>query len=118
MNNRPHLSESEMEARGLLVKAANEMMAGTLPFNEGAVQILRLRGKVGGVSEQDEDFLVFSAIASETDHLPLRAQFHLWNQESLTKLEPEFEQVQLWASQFAGEACTNLLRRFELPRRS
>jgi hypothetical protein len=112
MSSRPALNQSEAEARMLLVNAVHEMLAGTLPFNEGAVQVLRLRGRVGGISEHDEDFLVFTAIGSETDHLPLKAQFHLWNRDALAKLAPEFERSQQWASKFAGEACKTLLLRF------
>ena len=112
MSSRPALNESEAEARSLLVNAVREMLAGTLPFNEGAVQLLRLRGTVGGVSEHDEDFLVFTAIASETDHLPLKAQFHLWNQDALARLTPELERSPLGASEFAGEDCKNLVLRF------
>jgi hypothetical protein len=112
MSSRPALNQSEAEARRLLVNTVHEMLAGTLPFNEGAVQVLRLRGRVGGISEHDEDFLVFTAIWSETDHLPLKAQFHLWNRDALAKLAPEFERSQQWASKFAGEACKTLLLRF------
>jgi len=112
MGSRTAPSELEAEARGLLVNVVREMLAGALPFNEGAVQMLRLRGDIGGVTEDDEDFLVFAAISSETDHLPLKAQFHLWNQAALSKLAPEFQRSQEWASEFAGEACKRLLLRF------
>jgi hypothetical protein len=112
MSSRPALNEAEAEARSLLVNAVHEILAGTLPFNEGAVQVLGLRDRVGGVSEHDEDFLVFTAIGSETDYLPLKAQFHLWNQDALAKLAPDYERSQLWASKFAGEACKNLVLRF------
>ncbi len=89
------------------------MLDGTLPFNEGAYQVTKLRHHIGGVAERDEDFDIFIAIESETDHLPLKAQFALWQTEALERLAPEFERTQAWASQFAPAACASLVNRFK-----
>lgn len=96
----------------LLVKAAREMLSGELSFAEGAAAVVRLRGRVGGVGDFDEDFMPFVAIDSETDHLPLQAQWQIWDQAALERLAPEFKKAQDWASTFAPASCEKLIGRF------
>ena len=112
MNDRPPINEAEAEARKSLVGTVRSMLSGGLPYVEGAVQVLRLKSQVGGVGDHDKDFNTFVAIASETDHLPLEAQRHLWAPEALARLEPELENTQKWAASFAPEACAKLVARF------
>lgn len=112
MIDRPPLSDEEREARMLLVKAAREMLSGELSFVEGAAAVVRLRERVGGVGDFDEDFMSFVAIDSETNHLPLQAQWPIWDQAALERLAPEFEKAQDWASTFAPAACEKLIGRF------
>ncbi len=112
MIDRPALNDEKREVRMLLVKFAREMLAGELSFVEGAAAVVRLRGRVGGVGEFDEDFMSFVTIGSEADHLPLRAQWPVWDQAALERLAPEFERVQDWASTFAPAVCENLIGRF------
>ncbi len=88
------------------------MLSGELPFVEGAVQVLRLKSQVGGIGDHDKDFNAFVVIESETDHLPLEAQRHLWAPDALACLEPELEKTQKWAESFAPEACAKLVARF------
>jgi hypothetical protein len=70
MNNRKSKNHAEETARQHLVLLAKAMLRGDLSFFEGAPQILRLKGEVGGVSDRDPDFDAFMVIVSETDHLP------------------------------------------------
>lgn len=99
------------DARSEVVAVAKAMLAGELSYAEGAYQICRLRSRVGGIGGRDEDFDVFVAIESETDHLPLQAQKHLWSEEALRELEPEAERTQKWAASFAERACQRLITR-------
>jgi hypothetical protein len=112
MSDRLPLTEEEQEARSLLVAAAREMLSGELSYHEGSVVVLRLRSRVGGVVDFDEDFNAFVVIESETDHLPLKAQHPLWDQAALTRMAPEYESVEEWARGFAPLACENLIGRF------
>lgn len=112
MSDRLPLTDEEREARALLVKFAREMLSGELSFIEGAAAVVRLRGRIGGVGDFDEDFMTFVAIDSETDHLPLQAQWPLWDKSALERLAPEFEKAQEWASTFALASCNNLIGRF------
>jgi hypothetical protein len=71
-----------------------------------------LRIAVDGVADSDPVFDPFVLVESETDHLPLKAQQHLWNPEALAKLIPEFQRTEVWAAKFVPAACEELIRRF------
>jgi hypothetical protein len=118
MNDRPPLNETETEteaeARRLLVGLAQSMLSKELSFFEGSVQVLHLKTQVGGIKDSDEDFNAFVVIESETDHLPLKNQRHLWSSKVLARLEPEFIKNEEWATTFAIKACTNIIARFTL----
>lgn len=112
MSDRPAINEHEAQARELLVGLAAAMLEGKVSFFEGAVQVLRLKSEVGGVADRDPHFDAFVVIDSETDHLPLKAQQHLWNAKALADLQPEFERTEVWAAGFAPAACRGLIKRF------
>ncbi|HOY79681.1 MAG TPA: DUF2489 domain-containing protein [Casimicrobium sp.] len=112
MTDRPAINEHEAQARESLVSLAVAMLEGRVSFFEGAAQVLRLKSAVGGIADGDPHFDAFSVIASETDHLPLSAQQHLWNAKALADLRPEFERTEEWASGFAPAACRGLIERF------
>jgi hypothetical protein len=107
------LYDTEAQARRELVAAARAMLSGELPYVEGAFLVTRLRHRISGVAERDEDFDAFVVIESETDHLPLQAQRPLWSEQALAGLEPEFKRTQEWAASFAADACKRLIARFE-----
>ncbi len=112
MIDRPALNDQEAEAMDALVTLAAAMLAGHISYFEGAVQVLRLKPAVGGVANRDVDFDAFVVIESESDHLPLKAQQHLWNPEVLAKLRPELETTEEWAGSFAPAALISLIKRF------
>lgn len=88
------------------------MLSRELSYHEGAFVVLRLRDRVGGVPDFDEDFNAFVVINSETDHLPLKAQQAFWDQMALERLAPEYENVEEWAGTFAQFSCEKLIERF------
>lgn len=72
MTDRPARTEEEIESRKKVVSLAQDMLGGKLPFLEGANPLYGLSIKVGGVEVSDPDFMVFTGIASDSDHLPSR----------------------------------------------
>lgn len=112
MSDRPALNEYEAQARESLVGLAAAMLEGKVSFFEGAVQVLRLKSAVGGIADRDPHFDAFVVIESDTDHLPLEAQQHLWNAKALADLQSEFERTEIWAAGFATAACRGLIERF------
>jgi hypothetical protein len=87
------------------------MLDGNLSFLEGALQALAIKSRLSGTADRDPDFDAFSAIQSETDHLPLEAQRSLWSPSALAGLEPGFRWTEEWAKSFAPLACKNLIAR-------
>jgi hypothetical protein len=112
MSDSPALNEMEVEAREELLALASAMLDGKVSFFEGAAEILRLKSKVGGVSDCDPDFDAFVVIQSGTDHLPLQAQRPLWNADALVELQSQYERTEIWAADFAPAACRVLIGRF------
>jgi hypothetical protein len=112
MNDREAINETEMEVRRKLVSLANAMLDGTLSYFEGASKIVEIKDRAGGVADRDEDFDSFLVIQSETDHLPLEKQKHLWSKDALAKLEPEYLKTEEWANEFLPQACKNIIARF------
>lgn len=86
------------------------MLNGDLSFFEGAIQVCSLRFSVG-IPEFDPDLLVFVAIETETDHLPLSHVQHRWSNDALQRRQPEFEKTENWAKEVANQACQNLIKR-------
>jgi Protein of unknown function (DUF2489) len=113
MNDRQARTENEILARKQVVSFAQAMLEGKLPFLEGAYKLDGLSHRVGGVSLDDPDFLLFSAISSETDHLPFDEQRPLWQPEALKRLEPEIKERENWARSMATAACRSLIDRFD-----
>lgn len=107
------MDSNETEARRELVEVARHMLSREISFHEGANRILKLRTRIRGLPDRDDDFDAFVVICSETEHLPLAAQRSLWSAKALERLAGEFERVEVWASAFAPEACRNLIARFE-----
>lgn len=56
--------------------------------------------------------MVFVAIDSETDALPLSAVQEHWDQNALTRLEAEIEAAESWAANAGADACRSLIARF------
>jgi hypothetical protein len=64
------------------------------------------------VPKDDKDFLVFSSIASEIDHLPLGVSRQHWSQEALNRYESEIQESIEWAKEFSLSECKSIVARF------
>ncbi len=104
-------SESEiLAARGMMLKAAQDMLAGKLSYIEGA-QIIVATGMTARLDERDPDLLPFVGIVSETDALPFGEMRKHWQAAALSALQPEVDQKEAWARGFGESHCRNLVER-------
>lgn len=103
--------EYARSVRRQVVLTAQAMLDGQLSFLIGSRRLAALRHEID-MAANDADFLVFVAIDSETDALPLGAVREHWNQGALARLEPEVEAAEHWASSVGGDACRSLIARF------
>ena len=112
MADRAPRNDDEVQSRKRAIALAKEMLARRLSFFEGAAQMWLLQSRIGGINERDPDFDAFMLICSETDHLPLAAQQHLWSAPAIEGLKSEFVRTEEWAQSFAPQACENIIARF------
>ena len=103
--------EYARSVRRQVVSTAQAMLDGQLSFLIGSRRLAALRHEIDAAAD-DADFLVFVAIDSETDALPLGVVRAHWDQGALTRLEPEIEEAERWAFNVGGDACKSLVVRF------
>jgi hypothetical protein len=97
--------------RQQIVSTAKAMLDGQLSFLLGSRLLAPLRHQTDA-SRFDQDFLVFVAIDSQTDALPLGAVREHWDQAALARLEAEIAEAEQWASTVGANACRSLIARF------
>ncbi len=78
---------------------------------EGARLLAALRFRVR--AENDEDFLVFTGIDSQTDHFPLSDVRARWNSDALVRYDAERQRAESDFREGAEVACRNLIRKYE-----
>ena len=106
-------NEEYMNAkRQEVVKMARDLLEGEIDFLSG---VRGLRGLKHEVSDNDfdPDFLVFVAIYSETDHIPLPELRESCSESWLKKCDKEVEGVEERNREQVAEACRKLINRFK-----
>jgi hypothetical protein len=98
--------------RQQVVSTAQAMLDGKLSFLIGSRRLAALRHEID-MATDDADFMVFVAIDSEIDALPLGTVREHWDQDALARLEPEIEEAEHWASTAGADACRSLIARFD-----
>ena len=99
-------------ARRRVAQVAQDVLAGHLDIFTAAQELSRLRHDVD-VGEDDEDFLAFVLIDSETDHLPIAERVRpLWDATALREKDKDIARADAWAREFGIPACVNLVSRF------
>ena len=104
--------EYARSVRRQVVSTAQAMLDGQLSFLIGSRQLAALRHEID-TADDDADFLIFVAIDSDTDALPLGTVREHWDQGALARLKPEIEVAELWASDVGADACRSLIARFD-----
>jgi len=99
------------KARAEVVRVAKALVARTVPFVDG---VRGLRSLLTAVSklDHDPDFMLFVAIDSESDHIPVREVRAMSTEEWLAKCDREAQQLE---EQYEAEvkiACERLVERF------
>lgn len=107
LNHDEYVKRKRKEAAGI----ASDMLDGSAPYLEGAIQLSALRSELE-VSDDDKDFLAFIAVSSESDHLPLGAARQHWSKEALERCELEIEETTKWAKEVSLSECKSISGRF------
>jgi hypothetical protein len=94
------------------ITTAEEMIAGKTGIIAGSRMLSGLRFELD-VPEDDEDFLSFVAIDSETDDLPVGQEREFWSPEALKEKDVEIQRCEDIYRQSATEACESIIRRWK-----
>ena len=97
--------------RAEAIKTADEIIAGKVGIIAGSRIMSRLRFEIG-ISDDDEDFLTFVAIDSESDELPTGQERELWSPEALKEKDKEIQRCEELYRQNAIEACEGIIRKW------
>lgn len=103
--------EFTLSIRRQVVDTASAMLEAHTSFLAGARKLAALRHDAG-VDDNDPDFMVFVAIDSDTDALPIGAVRAHWHEDALARLESEIEAAEAWAFEHGAAACASLIARF------
>lgn len=68
--------------------------------------------------DHDEDFMIFIAVDSETDHLPVDWERKNWSIEALQRKDLEIEEYEKDFKEIVFSACKKLMKRFDISENS
>jgi hypothetical protein len=95
-----------------VVRAAQAAVSGTIPLLEACARLARLAHDLVPSWAEDEDFVVFGLVASETDHLPLGEVRKQWSTPALARADAEIASIcDFYRSQILA-ACSNIIARY------
>ncbi|HWS99331.1 MAG TPA: hypothetical protein VN256_03590 [Pyrinomonadaceae bacterium] len=111
--------ESSVFVRGKIVAICQAILNEEIGVIAGSRIICALehelfQREVGGWFQNDEDFIAFIAINSETDHLPVDYERKNWSDEGLKRKDEEIAKAEAFHQEDAFEACRKLIERFDM----
>jgi hypothetical protein len=99
-------------AQAEAVRRARAIVAGELGVLEGCIPLASLAHDVVAVWRIDPDFVVFGAVASEVDALPLGPARVHWSSEALAKADQEIVRYTQLSRDQVLAACRSIISRF------
>ena len=104
--------EHQALMRGRVVAIAEAILRGELGIIEGARQLSSLAHGLVNDWTTDPDFLVFGALDTETDHLPVGAVRSFWDPTALREKDASVERIEAAARAEVEQACRSVVSRF------
>ena len=113
------LSEDEflIYTRGKLVALAQAILDEEIGIIPGSRKLCAYRSGLYRVVDgylDEEYFIPFEALASETDHSPVDWERRNWGEEALKRKDAETAEFEARAKEDIFEACRVLIRRYEV----
>ncbi|MGB7270896.1 MAG: hypothetical protein WBC90_15395 [Albidovulum sp.] len=99
-------------AQMLILNVCKMMLADELSFIIGSRKIVRLL-RLAELSDNDPDNLVFIAIESETDDVPLGEARRHWSRSAVNANSANWDEAEAWAKRTGSNAAKNLVQRLE-----
>jgi len=101
-----------VQAQAEAVRKARAIVAGEVGVLEGCIPLASLAHDVVPDWRIDPDFVVFGAVASEVDDLPLGPVRAHWSSEALAKADLEIARYTQLSRDEVLAACRNIISRF------
>jgi hypothetical protein len=93
---------------------ATSMLQGREPILPNAQRMSKLLFQLG-LRDDDRVSAAFSAILSETDHLPIGPERAYWAPSALARKDDEIAEAEAWARGPALKACQEIVQRYGGP---
>jgi Protein of unknown function (DUF2489) len=100
-------------ARGEAVRTARAVLSGELGVLEGCIPLASIAHDVVADWRIDPDFVIFGAVASEADELPLGKAREQWSAAALARADLEIDRYTREVHGQVLAACRNVVNRFE-----
>jgi Protein of unknown function (DUF2489) len=100
------------------LKTAQAMLDQDLGIVEGSAALAIYAHQVVPDWRVDPDFVVFGALSSSTDHLPIGEVRQLWSAAALTKADAEIADITERHRDSVLRACENVINRFSAGKRA
>jgi len=106
-------NESDVQAKKReVVRLATQMIEGSLGVIEGCTKLATISHDLEFLGSID-DFNIFVAVNSETDHLPIEPSVRtLWSGKALIRIDAEIAEYERAARSNVRKACEILILRF------
>lgn len=104
--------EEQERAQRAVADLARRMLDGELGVIAGAREMWRMATGVVDDVWEDDDFAVFAALDTETDHLPIETQRALWDEAAFAEREITVARIEDANRESVFAACRSLLERF------
>ena len=92
-----------------IVGIAKKLLRGTEDYVLASRRIVGLIHKMYDNPHDFDEFKVFIAIDSSTDHLPREAVRKHWNKKALTEKDAEYESIYDYYKKPLSEACRKII---------
>lgn len=102
----------DMEARLAAVAYAKAILNEEIGFFEGCLRLADLTPALVDNWIDDPDFVLFGAIASEVDGLPIGRARQYWSAEALEREDRKLGSYESAVKDEVREACRNVVARF------
>src|SRR5690242_15905708 len=94
-----------------IIHVSRSILDQSMGVIEGARLLAALRFRVR--AENDDDFLVFTGIASQTDDFPIGEVRNHWNADALARYDIDRQRAETDFRESAETACRNLIRKYD-----
>jgi hypothetical protein len=106
------VSDSSKSAQQSAAETAAKVLAGEMGVIGGSVRLASLAHEAVKDWRVDPDFVVFGALASETDHLPTGSARQHWNPAALAEADIRIARIENEARHDVFRACRSVIKRF------